>query len=95
MIAAWALGILLSLPTHSIAWNWFMETGPTLISGWSEAVVSSPQWLTSILYFPLTLLVVVGTEFFALIPLYVLIVLMLVWRRYIAKDTESRHTVRL
>ncbi len=66
-----------------------------MITGWSEAIVSSPQWLTSILYFPLTLMVVVGTEFISLLPLNALIVLMLVWRRYVVKDTEARHTVRL
>ena len=95
VLAVWVVGIALSIPTHLIAWSWFMASGPDLIGDWSRAVVSDPTWLTSVLYFPLTLLVVVGTEFISLFPLNLLILLMVLWRRRAGDDRTDRHIVRL
>lgn len=85
------VGLVLALPTHFIAWSWFLENGVDLVRLYAAEIITSPSWLTSTLYFPLGLIGLALTEFAAMLPLN-FVVLIFGVRQYFALR-DSKHFV--
>ena len=83
-----AFGVVLAVPTHIVAWSWFSLSGLDLIWTTAPSLIAEPQWLTSVLYFPIGLLLLGATEFMAVLPLNFVLVVFGIRQHYALRDRK-------